>query len=186
MYSTSDIRNGLKIELDGQPYEVLEFLHSKSGRGGAHIKTKLRNLLNGSVLERTFRSGEKFGKPDLEAKDMQYLYKEDEAFVFMDMTSYEQVFVDQAALGDKGNYLLEGQENKVLTYQDEVIDIQLPAAVVMDVVETDPGLKGDTVSGATKPAKTENGLSVNVPLFIDTGDRIKVDTRTGEYLGRES
>ena len=185
MYSTSDIRNGLKIELDGQPYEVLEFLHSKSGRGGAHIKTKLRNLMNGSVLDRTFRSGEKFGKPDLEARDMQYLYQEADSFVFMDMTSYEQVFVDQDRLGEKGNYLLEGQEIKVLTYQDKVIDIQLPAAVVMDVVETDPGLRGDTVSGATKPARVENGLSVNVPLFIDTGDRIKVDTRTGEYLGRE-
>ncbi|MCF8040272.1 MAG: elongation factor P [Desulfohalobiaceae bacterium] len=185
MYSTSDIKNGLKIEMDGQPFEVLEFLHSKSGRGGAHIKTKLKNLINGSVLDHTFRSGEKIAKPDLEAKDMQYLYRESDKFVFMDMTTYEQVFVDQSALGSKGAFLQEGQEIKVLTFKEQVIDVQLPAAVIMEVAETEPGVKGDTVSGTTKPAKMENGLSVNVPLFIDQGERIKVDTRSGEYLGRE-
>lgn len=185
MYSTSDIKNGLKIEMDGQPFEVLEFLHSKSGRGGAHIKTKLKNLINGSVLDHTFRSGEKITKPDLEAKDMQYLYKESEKYVFMDMTTYEQIFVDQSSIGTKGSFLKEGWEIKVLTFKDQVIDLQLPAAVIMEVAVTDPGLKGDTVSGATKPATLENGLSVNVPLFIDQGDQVKVDTRTGEYLGRE-
>ncbi|MCF8104701.1 MAG: elongation factor P [Desulfohalobiaceae bacterium] len=185
MYSTSDIKNGLKIELDGQPFEVLDFLHSKSGRGGAHIKTKLKNLINGAVLDRTFRSGEKIARPDLEAKDMQYLYKESDKFVFMDMTTYEQVFVDQSALGPKGAFLQEGQEIKVLMFKEQVIDVQLPAAVIMEVAETEPGVKGDTVSGTTKPAIMENGLTVNVPLFINQGERIKVDTRSGEYLGRE-
>jgi elongation factor P len=185
MYSTSDIKNGLKIELDGQPFEVLDFLHSKSGRGGAHIKTKLKNLINGAVLEHTFRSGEKIGKPDLEIKDMQFLYKDGEHYVFMDLNSYEQVNVEKDSLGNKGNFLTEGQEVKVVIYQGRMIDLNLAASVVMEVVDTEPGVKGDTVSGATKPAKLESGLSISVPLFIDIGDRIKVDTRTNVYLGRE-
>ena len=185
MYSTSDIRNGLKIELDGYPYEVLNFEHSKVGRGGAHIKTKLRNLMTGSVMDHTFRSGEKINKPDLVAKDMQFLYRDGDHFVFMDMTSYEQVDVDASTLKDKGGFLTDGQEVKVLTYNGQVIDLQLAASVVMKVVETEPGVKGDTVSGATKPASIESGITVNVPLFVEIGDMIKVDTRSGEYLGRQ-
>ncbi len=184
MYSTSDIRNGLKIELQGQPFEVLDFLHSKTGRGGAHIRTKLKNLLNGSVLEHTFRSGEKIAKPDLETKEMQYLYRSGDELVFMDMSNYEQVHVPEQNLGQKGKFLFEAQEVKVLTYQGQVIDLNLPAAVVLGVTETEPGLKGDTVSGATKIAELENGLSINVPLFVNNRDKVKVDTRTGQYLGR--
>jgi len=185
MYSTSDIRNGLKIEMDGYPYEVLQFEHSKVGRGGAHIKTKLRNLMTGGVMDHTFRSGEKINKPDLMAKDMQFLYRDSDYFVFMDMESYEQVEVDVDTLKDKGGYLTDGQEVKVLTYNGKVIDLQLPASTVMRVADTEPGIKGDTVSGASKPATLESGIGINVPLFIEPGDMVKVDTRSGDYLGRQ-
>ncbi|MFP4630349.1 MAG: elongation factor P [Desulfohalobiaceae bacterium] len=184
MYSTSDIRNGMKIELQGQPYEVLDFQHSKSGRGGAFIKTKLKNLINGSVLEHTFRSGEKIAKPDLETREMQYLYRDGEELVFMDMSSYEQLQVPADNLGQKAKFLVEGQEVKALTFQEQVIDLSLPASVVLEVADTEPGLKGDTVSGATKSAVLENGLSLSVPLFVENGNKVKVDTRTSEYLGR--
>ncbi len=184
MYSTSDIRNGLKIELQGQPFEVIDFLHSKSGRGGAHIRTKLKNLINGSILEHTFRSGEKIAKPDLETKEMQYLYQEGQDLVFMDMTSYEQVYVPAQSLRQKSKFLYDGQEVKTLTFQGQIIDLILPASVVLEVADTEPGLKGDTVSGATKSAVLENGLSISVPLFVNIGDKVKVDTRTSEYLGR--
>lgn len=184
MFSTSDFKNGLKIELDGQPFEILDFQHSKVGRGGAHVRTKLRNILSGTVMEHTFRSGEKVAKPDLEAKDMQYIYRDGDAFVFMDLTTYDQIHVQDKALGNKGSFLTDGQEIKVLTYQGEVIDLQLPASVLMEVVETEPGVKGDTVSGATKQATLESGLVVNVPLFVEAGEKVKVDTRSGEYLGR--
>ncbi|MFP4213766.1 MAG: elongation factor P [Desulfohalobiaceae bacterium] len=184
MYSTSDIRNGMKIELQGQPYEVLDFQHSKSGRGGAFIKTKLKNLINGSVLEHTFRSGEKIAKPDLETREMQYLYRDGEELVFMDMSSYEQLQVPADNLGPKAKFLVEGQEVKALTFQEQVIDLSLPASVVLEVADTEPGLKGDTVSGATKSAVLENGLSLSVPLFVENGNKVKVDTRTSEYLGR--
>ncbi len=184
MFSTSDFKNGLKIELDGQPFEILDFQHSKVGRGGAHVRTKLRNILSGTVMEHTFRSGEKVGKPDLEAKDMQYIYRDGDAFVFMDLSTYDQIHVQDKTLGNKGAFLTDGQEVKVLTYQGEVIDLQLPASVLMEVVETEPGVKGDTVSGATKQATLESGLVVNVPLFVESGEKVKVDTRSGEYLGR--
>jgi len=185
MYSTSDIRNGLKIEVDGEPFEVIDFLHSKSGRGGAHIRTKLRNLLNGSVMDHTFRSGEKIAKPDIESKEMQFIYKDGDVLMFMDMTSYEQVPVPEGNLSGKAGFLTEGQEVKAVTYRGQVIDVSLPASVILEVTETEPGVKGDTVSGATKPAILESGLTVSVPLFIETGDKIKVDTRSNEYLGRQ-
>ncbi len=185
MYNTSDIRKGLKIELNGEPYEIIDFLHQKYGRGGAHIWTKLKNLLNGSVQEYTFRSGEKIDKPDLVTKEVQYLYREGDELVFMDLETYEQMYVSAEALDKKAFFLKEGETNKVLIYNGQIIDINLPAAVVLEVVDTEPGIKGDTVSGANKPATLEGGLVVNVPLFINTGDRIKVDTRTFEYLGRE-
>jgi len=184
MFSTSDFRNGLKIEIDGQPFEILDFQHSKVGRGGAHVRTKLRNILSGSVMEHTFRSGEKVAKPDLEVKDMQYIYRDGDAFVFMDLSTYDQIHVPEKTLGNKGSFLTDGQEVKVVTYQGEVIDLQLPASVLMEVVETEPGVKGDTVSGATKQATLEGGLVVNVPLFVETGEKVKVDTRSVEYLGR--
>ncbi|MDQ7031688.1 MAG: elongation factor P [Desulfonauticus sp.] len=185
MLSTTDFRRGLKIEIDGTPYEILEFLHVKPGKGGAFVRTKLKNLLNGSIIDETFRAGEKFEKPDLETRVYQYLYKEQDNLIFMDMTTYEQIQVSQDVFGNKGNFLKEGEEVKVLVYKNNPLDLDLPASVVLKVVETEPGIKGDTVSGATKPATLETGLVVQVPLFIAEGDLVKVDTRSGEYIGRE-
>lgn len=185
MLSTTDFRRGLKIEMDGVPYEIVDFLHVKPGKGGAFIRTKLKNMINGRVVENTFRSGEKMVKPDLESKDMQYLYRESEDFVFMDMESYEQMHAGAAQLGEKGGYLKDGMELKMLLYKGQPLDIDLPASVVLQVSETEPGVKGDTVSGATKPAQLETGITVNVPLFVNIGDKIKVDTRSGDYIGRE-
>jgi elongation factor P len=185
MISTSEFKRGLKIEMDGVPYEIVEFLHFKPGKGGAMIRTKLRNLLTGKITDNTFRSGEKVGKPDFETREMQYLYKEGDSYVLMDMTSYEQVYASEDQVGGKGGFLKDGETVKVLLYNGEPIDVDLPASVVMQVAETEPGMKGDTVSGATKPAVLETGITVQVPLFIDEGDQVKVDTRSGEYLGRE-
>lgn len=185
MLSTTDFRNGLKIELDGTPYEILWFQHHKPGKGGAVIRTKLRNLLNGRVVENTFRSGEKVGKPDLASQEMQYLYKQGDDFVFMDLESYEQVEVSAEQLGDKGGFIKESDTVQVLLYQGSLLDVDLPASVTLTVTETEPGVQGDRVSGATKPATMETGLLVKVPLFINEGDVIKVDTRSGEYIGRE-
>ena len=185
MLSTTDFRRGLKIEMDGVPYEIVEFLHVKPGKGGAFIRTKLKNMINGRVVENTFRSGEKMVKPDLESKDMQYLYREAEEFVFMDMESYEQMHASVAQVGEKGGYLKDGMELKMLLYKGQPLDIDLPASVVLEVTETEPGVKGDTVSGASKQAVLESGITVNVPLFVNIGDKIKVDTRSGDYIGRE-
>lgn len=185
MLSTTDFRRGLKIEMDGVPYEIVDFLHVKPGKGGAFIRTKLKNMINGRVVENTFRSGEKMVKPDLESKEMQYLYRESQEFVFMDMESYEQLHVGAGLLGEKGGYLKDGMELKMLLYKGQPLDIDLPASVVLAITETEPGVKGDTVSGASKPAILETGITVNVPLFVNIGDRIKVDTRTGDYIGRE-
>ncbi len=185
MLSTTDFRRGLKIEMDGVPYEIVDFLHVKPGKGGAFIRTKLKNMLNGRVVENTFRSGEKMVKPDLESKEMQYLYRESEDFVFMDLETYEQLHVPGSSLGEKGGYLKDGMELKMLLYKGQAIDADLPASVVLAVTDTEPGVKGDTVSGASKPAVVETGISVNVPLFINIGDKIKVDTRSGDYIGRE-
>ncbi len=185
MHTTNDIRNGLKIELNNEPYEVLDFLHAKSGRGAATIWTKLRNLLTGGVIEHTFRSGEKISRPDLESRDMQYLYRDGDLLAFMDFWTYEQVEARADTLGGKAEYLSEGQQIKVVLYRGDVVDVNLPNTVVLEVTDTEPGIRGDTVTGATKPATLETGLVVNVPLFIEVGHRIKVDTRNGEYLGRE-
>ena len=185
MLSTTDFRRGLKIEMDGVPYEIVDFLHVKPGKGGAFIRTKHKNMINGRVVENTFRSGEKMVKPDLESKEMQYLYRESDDFVFMDMESYEQMHAGVAQIGEKGGYLKDGMELKMLLYKGQPLDIDLPAWVVLEVTETEPGVKGDTVSGASKPAILESGISVNVPLFVNIGEKIKVDTRSGEYIGRE-
>ncbi|MFO7817555.1 MAG: elongation factor P [Thermodesulfobacteriota bacterium] len=184
MLSTTNFRRGLKIEMDDIPYEVVEFLHVKPGKGGAFVRSKLKNMLTGAVTDRTFRSGEKVKKPDLETKEMQYLYHDGNAYVFMDMTSYEQLEVSEETLGEKGGFLKDGQELKVLVYNGVPIDIDLPAGVVLEVQDTEPGIKGDTVSGASKPATLETGLVVNVPLFINVGEKVKIDTRSKEYLGR--
>ena len=185
MYSTTDFRKGLKIEIDGTPFEIIEFQHFKPGKGGAMVRTKLRNILNGRVLDNTFRSGEKVERPNLESRDMQFLYHEGEQLVFMDMTTYDQMHMDAEATDGKANYLKDGQECRVLLYNEKPLDIEIPASLVLEVTETEPGAKGDTVSNVTKPAKLETGIVVQVPIFVNEGDRIKVDTRTKEYLGRE-
>ncbi len=185
MLSTTDFRRGLKIEMDGTPYEIVEFQHVKPGKGGAFIRTKLKNLMTGRVVDNTFRSGEKVDKPDMETRGMQFLYRDGENLVLMDLSTYEQVESPIANFGDKAGYLIDGQELKVLLYNGNPLDIDLPASVVMKVTDTEPGIKGDTVSGATKPATLESGITVNVPLFINVDENIKVDTRTGEYIGRE-
>lgn len=185
MYSTSEFRRGLKIEVDGTPYEIVEFQHFKPGKGGAMVRTKLRNILNGRIADNTFRSGEKVARPDLEHRDMQYLYKEGTDLVFMDLVSYEQLHLAADFCGGKERYLKDAQEVRVLLYNSKPIDIELPISLVLKVVETDSIAKGDTVSNVTKPAVLETGLTVQVPPFVNVGDHIKVDTRSDEYLGRE-
>jgi len=184
MLSTTDFRRGLKIELDNIPYEIVDFQHVKPGKGGAFVRTKLRNMLNGRTVENTFRSGEKMEKPDMETKEMQFLYKDGSGYVFMDMESYEQFSVETDVLGDKGGYLVDGMELTMLMYRGKALDMDLPASVILQVTHTEPGVKGDTVSGATKPATLSTGITLNVPLFVNEGEKIKVDTRSGEYLGR--
>lgn len=185
MYSTTDFRKGLKIEVDGTPYEIVEFQHFKPGKGGAMVRTKLRNILTGRMQDITFRSGEKVDRPDLETREMQYLYREGEDLIFMDMTNYEQMPMHASATQGKDGFLKDGQQCKVLLYQGKPLDIDIPVSLVLEVTDTEPGAKGDTVSNVTKPATLESGLVVQVPIFVNTGDRIKVDTRSREYLGRE-
>ena len=185
MYATTDFRKGLKIEIDGTPFEIIEFQHFKPGKGGAMVRTKLRNILNGRVLDNTFRSGEKVERPNLESRDMQFLYHEGEQLVFMDMTTYDQMHMDAEATDGKANYLKDGQECRVLLYNEKPLDIEIPASLVLEVTETEPGAKGDTVSNVTKPATLETGVVIQVPIFVNIGDRVKVDTRTNGYLGRE-
>ena len=185
MYSTTDFRKGLKIEIDGTPFEIIEFQHFKPGKGGAMVRTKLRNILNGRVLDNTFRSGEKVERPNLESRDMQFLYHEGEQLVFMDMTTYDQMHMDAEATDGKANYPKDGQECRVLLYNEKPLDIEIPASLVLEVTETEPGAKGDTVSNVTKPATLETGVVIQVPIFVNIGDRVKVDTRTNGYLGRE-
>ncbi|WP_419787887.1 elongation factor P [Pseudodesulfovibrio sp.] len=185
MISTKDFRTGLKIEIDGKPFEIVEFQHFKPGKGGAMVRTKLRQLKTGQVLDKTFRSGEKVDKPDMAATEMQYIYKEGQDFVFMDLETYEQMQVPAENVGTAGGFIKEGDTVKVLLYNGELIGVDLPANVTLKVTQTDPGIQGDRVSNATKPATMETGLQVNVPLFVNEGDVIKVDTRSGEYLGRE-
>ena len=185
MISTKDFRTGLKIEIDGKPFEIVEFQHFKPGKGGAMVRTKLKHMKTGQVLDKTFRSGEKVDKPDMAVTEMQFIYKEGVDFVFMDLETYEQMHVAADNVGEKGGYIKEGDTVKVLLYNGELIGLDLPANVNLKVGQTDPGVQGDRVSNATKPATMETGLQVNVPLFINEGDVIKVDTRSGEYLGRE-
>lgn len=185
MYSTTDFRKGLKIELEGTPYEIIDFQHFKPGKGGAMVRTKLRNILNGRVVDNTFRSGEKVGRPDLETRDMQFLYRESEDLVFMDLVTYEQLHVSEALIGSKAGYLKEAQECRVLLYNGKPLDLDIPVSLVLEVTDTEPGAKGDTVSNVTKAAKLETGITIQVPIFVNIGDRVKVDTRSGDYLGRE-
>ena len=184
MYSTQDFRNGLKIEYEGEPFVIVEFQHVKPGKGGAFVRTKIKNLLTGRVLDPTFKSGDKVGKPDMEEKGMQYLYQDGEHFTFMDTTSYEQCLIDKEVIGDQVNYLIENCDCLVLFWNGKPIGVQLPNFVVLKITECEPGIKGDTATGATKPATLESGAIVNVPLFVNEGESIRIDTRTGQYVER--
>ncbi len=184
MYNTSDIRNGLKVEIDGAPFEITEFLHVKPGKGGAFIRTTLKNLETGSVINRTFRSSEKLKEADVEEKNMQYLYCDGTDFIFMDNETYDQVMLPREALGDMTNFLKESMTVDVLFSKGRAINISMPIFVELSIKETEPGFKGDTASGGSKPAVLETGGTVQVPLFINEGDVVKVDTRTGQYVER--
>jgi elongation factor P len=184
MYSTSDFRKGLKIELEGKPLIIVDFLHVKPGKGGAFIRTRLKNMESGQVLEKTFRSGEKVDRPDLLEREMQYLYQGAEGYCFMDNDNYEQIFIDEDHLGDSKSFLKENIDVKVLMFNSKPIGIELPIFVQLQITQTDPGVRGDTATGATKPATLETGVVIQVPLFINQGDSVKIDTRTGEYVER--
>ena len=186
MLDTSEFRNGLKIEMDGIPYEIVEFQHVKPGKGSAFVRTRIKNLLNNNVIDRTFKSGDKVGKPDIEEREMQYLYAQGDEFYFMDTKSYEQTFVSAAVLGETRNFLKENITGSILFFNGKALGVTLPNAVDLKVVSCDPGVRGDTVSGAQKPAKLETGYVVNVPLFINEGDVLRINTRTGDYLTRVS
>jgi elongation factor P len=183
---TSQFRNGLKVEIDGQPFVITFFQHVKPGKGGAFVRTKLKNLLTGRVVDRTFRSGERCDEADVEEKTMQYLYQDSEGRIFMDTQTYEQIPIGDDVLGDAVHFLMENMEVEVLFWRGKPVNIDLPNYIEAVVTRSDPGLKGDTSSGATKPATIETGFTVNVPLFISEGDKIRVDTRTGEYSERVS
>lgn len=184
MYSTTDFRKGLKIEVEGTPYEIVEFQHFKPGKGGAMVRSKLRNILTGRIQDITFRSGDKVDRPDLETREMQFLYRDGADLIFMDLTSYEQLTMQAESTGGKDGFLKDGQQCKVLLYQGRPLDIDIPTSLVLEVTDTEPGAKGDTVSNVTKGATLETGIVIQVPIFVNTGDRVKVDTRTREYLGR--
>ncbi|MCS6781726.1 MAG: elongation factor P [Gloeomargarita sp. SKYBB_i_bin120] len=185
MISSNDFRPGVTIELDGSVWRVVEFLHVKPGKGSAFVRTTLKNVQTGKVLERTFRAGEMVPQAILEKRTMQHTYRDGDQYIFMDMETYEERRCSPQELGDRVKYLKEDMEVTVVTWKDQVLEIELPNTVVLTVVETDPGVRGDTATGGTKPATLETGAQIQVPLFINVGDRIRVDTRTDTYLGRE-
>lgn len=182
--STNDLRNGMTLDLPDGLFSVIEFQHVKPGKGGAFVRTKLRNVRTGAVLERTYRADERLEQAIIEKREMQFLYRDGPDSVFMDTSSYDQIHVNESALGIAASYLKEGDNAVLQMYGSEIVAVDLPAAVELSVTATDPGLQGDRVSGARKPATLETGLVVQVPLFVNPGDRIKVDTRSGEYLTR--
>ncbi|MCG3174923.1 MAG: Elongation factor P [Myxococcota bacterium] len=184
MYETSDFRKGLKIEINGQPYDIVEFQHVKPGKGNAFTRTRIKNLLTGNTLEMTFKSGEKVGKPDLANREMQYLYVQDGNYYFMDNENYEQIFVPREVLGEAADFMQENILVQVLIYNGKPIAVELPVFVILKVVQTDPGFKGDTATNASKPATLETGAKINVPLFVNEGDVLKIDTRSWEYVER--
>ncbi len=182
--STNDLKNGMALNLPEGLMTVVEFQHVKPGKGGAFVRTKLKNYRTGAVLDRTFRADEKVPLAVIDKRDMQYLYREGDDYVFMDNETYDQLHVSSANVGNATNFLKEGDTAVLPMYNGEVIGVDLPAAVELEVRDTEPGIQGDRVSGARKPATLETGLVVQVPLFVNVGERIKVDTRTGEYLSR--
>jgi elongation factor P len=182
--STNDLKRGMTLDLEGTLFQVIEFQHVKPGKGGAFVRTKLRNVKSGAVVDRTFNAGVDIGLAIVERREMQYLYRDGNDFVFMDTATYDQHQVPADIVGDVANYLTEGATAMVATHGGIAIGVELPASVVLKVTQTDPGVRGDRVSGALKPATLETGLVVQVPLFVEEGDQVKVDTRSGEYLTR--
>jgi elongation factor P len=185
-YSTAQFRKNLKIEIDGEPFTIVDFQHVKPGKGGAFVRTKMKSLITGNVLDKTFRSGEKVDVPDLEEKKMSFLYQDESGYCFMDTQSYEQMTLTEAQIEDALGYLKENVEVEVLLHNGKAIGIELPMFLNLEIVETDPGLKGNTASGGSKPARLETGATIQVPLFVCTGEVVKVDTRTGNYIERVS
>jgi elongation factor P len=186
MISTGDLRRGAMFELDGQIVSVIEFQHQKIGRGSAQVRMRLRNVRSGAIFDRTVQAGEKWQRVRLEHRTVQYLYREDDNFYMMDQESFDQFALTKEQLGDAVNYLKDGMSLEVLSYENEPVDVELPINVELKIEQTDPGFKGDTASGGTKPATLETGLVIQVPLFVNTGDTVRVDTRTGTYQTRVS
>ncbi len=186
MYTTSDFKKGLKILIDGQPFSVVDFQHVKPGKGNQFTRTKLKNMITGTNLEKTYKSGEKFEVPDVMTRDCTFLYKEDTGYVFMDKENYEQYIMAPDAAGESANFLTENLEVTILFFNGRAIGVDVPNSVFLKVAQTDPGVKGDRVTGATKPATLETGYIVNVPLHITEGDVLKIDSRTGEYIERSN
>jgi elongation factor P len=182
--STNDLKNGMTLDLDGTLFQVIEFQHVKPGKGGAFVRTKLRNVKSGAVLERTFNAGVKVAQAIVERKQMQFLYADGSDAVFMDLDTYDQVHVPEGVLAGATKWLAEGAEAQVALHEGVAISVDLPASVVLQVTQTDPGAKGDTRTGALKPATVSTGAVVQVPLFVEEGERIKVDTRSGDYIER--
>lgn len=185
MISSNDFRPGVSIVIDRSVWRVVEFLHVKPGKGAAFVRTKLKNVQTGNVVEKTFRAGETVPQANLEKSVMQHTYKEGEDFIFMDMESYEENRLTKTQIGDRVKYLKEGMEVNVVRWNEQVLEVELPNSVVLEVIQTDPGVKGDTATGGNKPAMVETGATVMVPLFISQGEKIKVDIRNDTYLGRE-
>jgi elongation factor P len=182
--TTNDLKNGMTLNIDGQLWSIVDFQHVKPGKGGAFVRTKLKNVLSGKVVDRTFNAGVKVDVATVDRREMQYLYREGEDFVFMDTEDYDQPRVSAATVGGAANYLLEDQTVTVAFNDGNPLYVELPAAVELTISQTDPGVQGDRSTGGTKPATLQTGVQIQVPLFITTGEKIKVDTRTGEYLGR--
>lgn len=185
MISSNDFRPGVSIELEGSVWRVVEFLHVKPGKGSAFVRTKLKNVKTGNTVEKTFRAGETVPQANIEKKSMQHTYREGEDLVFMDMETYEEVRMTGEQVGDRVKYLKEEMEVNVVSWNEQILEVELPNSVTLEVTQTDPGVKGDTATGGTKPAIVETGAQVMVPLFISIGEKIKIDTRDDSYLGRE-
>ena len=185
MISAGDFKNGITLEIDGNVMQILEFQHVKPGKGAAFVRTKLKNIINGGVVEKTFRPTEKFPQARIDRVEMQYLYSDGDLFHFMNMESYEQIALNDEVIGDALKFVKENETVKVCSYNGNVFTVEPPLFVELEVTDTEPGFKGDTAQGATKPATVETGAIVYVPLFVETGDKLKIDTRTGDYLSRE-
>ena len=184
MATTADIKNGIVLNIDGQLWSVIEFQHVKPGKGGAFVRTKIRNVRSGKVVDKTFNAGTKVDFATVDRRDYSYLYQDGQNYVFMDQTHYDQVTVPGAVVGDAANFMLEGQEVQIAMHEGEALQVEMPASVVLEVDYTEPGLQGDRSSAGTKPATLETGYEIQVPLFLESNTKVKVDTRTGEYLGR--